>query len=205
MGRRLEIDAVRGLMLVWMVLTHLPTFLPAYTNQPFGFVSASEGFIFLSALFTGRIYFRLASTKREIALNKELWTVFTFYMDAVMRGRFRRYCGPQVKGVSLVNLFLYEKGLLSRQRYAHMYGRGRWTTLLSDYGCDVEFDYSRLVGTTQEKNEILVDTFIKYASRSRLPQMKSLVADIRSSRNNIDYTSIIKRFSDGKRRLGIKW
>jgi hypothetical protein len=60
MGRRLEIDAVRGLMLVWMVATHLPTFLPAYTNQPFGFVSASEGFIFLSALFTGRIYFRLA-------------------------------------------------------------------------------------------------------------------------------------------------
>jgi hypothetical protein len=57
MGRRLEIDAVRGLMLVWMVLTHLPTFLPAYTNQPFGFVSASEGFIFLSALFTGQIYF----------------------------------------------------------------------------------------------------------------------------------------------------
>ena len=38
MGRRLEIDAVRGLMLVWMVVTHLPTFLPAYTNQPFGFV-----------------------------------------------------------------------------------------------------------------------------------------------------------------------
>ena len=59
MGRRLEIDAVRGLMLVWMVLTHLPTALPNYTNQPFGFVSASEGFIFLSALFTGRIYFRL--------------------------------------------------------------------------------------------------------------------------------------------------
>ena len=60
MGRRTEIDAVRGLMLVWMALTHLPTFLPNYTNQPFGFVSASEGFIFLSALFTGRIYFRLA-------------------------------------------------------------------------------------------------------------------------------------------------
>ena len=51
MGRRLEIDAIRGLMLVWMVATHLPTFLPTYTNQPFGFVSASEGFIFLSALF----------------------------------------------------------------------------------------------------------------------------------------------------------
>ena len=72
MGRRPEIDAVRGLMLVWMVLTHLPTFLPAYTNQPFGFVSASEGFIFLSALFTGRIYFRLAERDGYPAMRRKL-------------------------------------------------------------------------------------------------------------------------------------
>ena len=72
MGRRLEIDAVRGLMLVWMVLTHLPTFLPPYTNQPFGFVSASEGFIFLSALFTGRIYFRLAEREGYPAMRAKL-------------------------------------------------------------------------------------------------------------------------------------
>lgn len=72
MGRRLEIDALRGLMLVWMVLTHLPTFLPAYTNQPFGFVSASEGFIFLSALFTGRIYFRLAEREGYPAMRHKV-------------------------------------------------------------------------------------------------------------------------------------
>ena len=72
MGRRLEIDAVRGLMLVWMVATHLPTFLPTYTNQPFGFVSASEGFIFLSALFTGRIYFRLAERDGYPAMRRKI-------------------------------------------------------------------------------------------------------------------------------------
>jgi hypothetical protein len=72
MDRRLEIDAVRGLMLVWMVLTHLPTFLPTYTNQPFGFVSASEGFIFLSALFTGRIYFRIAERDGYPAMGRKL-------------------------------------------------------------------------------------------------------------------------------------
>src|SRR5246500_4527519 len=72
MGRRLEIDAVRGLMLVWMVLTHLPTALPNYTNQPFGFVSASEGFIFLSALFTGRIYFRLAERDGYPVMTRKL-------------------------------------------------------------------------------------------------------------------------------------
>jgi hypothetical protein len=72
MSRRPELDAVRGLMLVWMVMTHLPTLLPAYTNQPFGFVSASEGFIFLSALFTGRIYFRFAEHNGYQAMRRKI-------------------------------------------------------------------------------------------------------------------------------------
>jgi len=72
MTRRPELDAVRGLMLVWMVMTHLPTLLPNYTNQPFGFVSASEGFIFLSALFTGCIYFRFAEHRGYAAMRKKI-------------------------------------------------------------------------------------------------------------------------------------
>jgi hypothetical protein len=55
-----ELYALRGLMLVWITCTHLPTVLSAYINQPLGFFSATEGFIFISALFTGRIYFRIA-------------------------------------------------------------------------------------------------------------------------------------------------
>ena len=73
MGRRLELDAARGLMLVWITLTHLPTAASAYVNQPFGFVSAAEGFIFLSALFTGRIYFRLAEHDGYQAMTHRLW------------------------------------------------------------------------------------------------------------------------------------
>jgi hypothetical protein len=72
MGRRLELDAARGVMLVWMMCTHLPTVLTPYVNQPFGFVSASEGFIFLSALFTGRIYFRLAERSGYGAMRRKL-------------------------------------------------------------------------------------------------------------------------------------
>jgi hypothetical protein len=74
MGRRLELDAARGLMLVWITLTHLPTAASAYVNQPFGFVSAAEGFIFLSALFTGRIYFRLAEHDGYNAMTLRLWS-----------------------------------------------------------------------------------------------------------------------------------
>ena len=73
MGRRLELDAVRGLMLVWITLTHLPTIASTYVNQPFGFVSAAEGFIFLSALFTGRIYYRMAQHDGYRAMTVKLW------------------------------------------------------------------------------------------------------------------------------------
>src|SRR5580692_2730609 len=73
MGRRLELDAARGLMLVWITLTHLPTAASAYVNQPFGFVSAAEGFIFLSALFTGRIYYRLAQHDGYKPMTLKLW------------------------------------------------------------------------------------------------------------------------------------
>ena len=55
---RPELDALRGLFLVWMTLTHLPTRFSDYTNQPIGFVSAAEGFVFISALLVGRIHMR---------------------------------------------------------------------------------------------------------------------------------------------------
>lgn len=73
MKRRLEIDAARGAMLVWMTLTHLPTMLTPWVNQPFGYISASEGFIFLSALFTGRIYLRLLERDGAGAM---IWKLF---------------------------------------------------------------------------------------------------------------------------------
>jgi hypothetical protein len=68
-----ELDALRGLMLVWITCTHLPTILSTYVNQPFGFFAATEGFIFLSALFTGRIYFRIAERDGYGAMWRKLW------------------------------------------------------------------------------------------------------------------------------------
>lgn len=58
MSRKLELDALRGLLLVLMTITHLPTRFSAYSSQVFGFVSAAEGFVFLSAFLTGAIYAR---------------------------------------------------------------------------------------------------------------------------------------------------
>ena len=54
--RQWELDAMRGLMLVLMTLTHLPTRLADPLGQPFGYVSAAEGFVLLSAYMAGRVY-----------------------------------------------------------------------------------------------------------------------------------------------------
>lgn len=43
-------------MLVLMTLTHMPTMFSLPSGQPFGFVSAAEGFVFLSAFMAGRVY-----------------------------------------------------------------------------------------------------------------------------------------------------
>jgi hypothetical protein len=60
MTRRWELDALRGLMLVLMTLTHLPTRLSAPAGQPFGWVSAAEGFVMLSAYMAGMVYSDIA-------------------------------------------------------------------------------------------------------------------------------------------------
>jgi hypothetical protein len=73
MERRLELDAARGLMLVWMTLMHLPTYAAVVVNQPFGFVSSAEGFIFLSALFSGLIYFRFAEREGYPKMRSRLY------------------------------------------------------------------------------------------------------------------------------------
>ena len=44
-GRAWEMDALRGVMLVAMTLTHLPTRFSSPAGQPLGFVSAAEGFV----------------------------------------------------------------------------------------------------------------------------------------------------------------
>jgi hypothetical protein len=54
--RQWEIDALRGLMLVLMTLTHLPTRFASSMSQPFGYVSAAEGFVLLSAFVAAKAY-----------------------------------------------------------------------------------------------------------------------------------------------------
>src|ERR1700686_5570492 len=68
-----ELDALRGLMLTLMTLAHLPTQAQVITNQQLGFVSEAEGFIFLSAFLTGRIFARIANDSGFTTVIKRLW------------------------------------------------------------------------------------------------------------------------------------
>lgn len=73
MKRYWEIDALRGLMLVVMTVTHLPTRLTDPLGQPFGFVSAAEGFVLLSAFVSGLVYSRVSYNQGVNSMRRAFW------------------------------------------------------------------------------------------------------------------------------------
>src|SRR6201996_581679 len=81
--RRPELDALRGLFLVWMTLTHLPTKLSDWVNQPFGFVTSAEGFVFLSAMLVAILYTQRAAQDSE-GVRTKLWrralTIYGYHL-----------------------------------------------------------------------------------------------------------------------------
>jgi hypothetical protein len=80
MPRRSEFDVLRGLMLVLMTVTHLPTRFSDMLGQPFGFVSAAEGFVFLSAFLVGAIYTGRAVADGVPVMRRALWSrAFVIY------------------------------------------------------------------------------------------------------------------------------
>lgn len=72
-GRLIELDILRGFLLLWMTFTHLPTKANLISNQTFGFVSGAEGFIFLAGFMMGQLEHHIehkrghGATLRDIA------------------------------------------------------------------------------------------------------------------------------------------
>jgi hypothetical protein len=56
--RHTHIDTIRGLLLVFMAVNHIPGDIHAVTDHPFGFMSAAEGFVFMAGLMAGYVYTR---------------------------------------------------------------------------------------------------------------------------------------------------
>jgi len=70
--RLIELDILRGFLLLWMTLTHLPTKASIVSNQTFGFVSGAEGFIFLAAFMVGQIEHRVEQKRGELGTLLDL-------------------------------------------------------------------------------------------------------------------------------------
>lgn len=71
-GRLIELDILRGFLLLWMTLTHLPTAASIVSNQTFGFVSGAEGFIFLSAFMLGQLEHRMEEKRGRLGALRDL-------------------------------------------------------------------------------------------------------------------------------------
>lgn len=72
-GRNDGLDALRGLFLVLMTLTHMPTSLQVALGQPLGHVSAAEGFVLLSAFLAGQVYLRRGIKQGFTGMRRALW------------------------------------------------------------------------------------------------------------------------------------
>jgi hypothetical protein len=85
-----QLDALRGFLLVWMTLTHLPTFVSAYSNQVVGYISAAEGFIFMAAVMTGQIQQYGERVARKKLLHRALH-IYSYHL--VLLGVAFGLCG----------------------------------------------------------------------------------------------------------------
>lgn len=72
MARDLSLDVLRGIMLVIMAVDHFGEPLEKYTWQMVGFVTAAEGFVFLSGMLVGIVYSRYLSQEPGL-LRKKIW------------------------------------------------------------------------------------------------------------------------------------
>src|SRR3984885_12914714 len=56
MKRFIKLDLLGGVLLLMMVVNHAPSPLRVFTDQPLGFFSTAEGFVFVSAFLAGLLF-----------------------------------------------------------------------------------------------------------------------------------------------------
>ncbi len=86
MERDIRLDALRGLVLVWMTINHLSGPLHAYSFETLGFQSSAEGFVFISGIVAGMVYGRIGLNQGRAFLKKRAFRrfldIYMFHMAA---------------------------------------------------------------------------------------------------------------------------
>jgi hypothetical protein len=72
-SRDVRLDAIRGLLLILMAGFHVPTPVSHFLQEPFGFMSEAEGFIFLSACLAGFAYGKTYWQADWTAMSRRVW------------------------------------------------------------------------------------------------------------------------------------
>src|SRR5690349_2350537 len=73
LSRDTRLDALRGLCLVMMAGEHVSTLASHFLQEPFGYTSAAEGFIFLGACLSGLVYGRTYQRADWTAMSHRAW------------------------------------------------------------------------------------------------------------------------------------
>jgi hypothetical protein len=79
-----SIDVLRGLMMVILTIDHVGGWFAKFTNQSLGFVSALEGFIFLSGLLFGIVYSKYLETSKDLLYKKTFKRAILIYKYSII-------------------------------------------------------------------------------------------------------------------------
>lgn len=131
-GRDLRFDSVRGALLLVMAVNHVGSDLSVVLDQPFGFVSAAEGFVFLSGILTGRLDHGAATAGNTLdrRARRRAWRAYFWHVIGLLgvwlwargwmlagQGRpwglpYLFHEGSGLDGLASGLLLLYQPGLL---------------------------------------------------------------------------------------------
>jgi hypothetical protein len=105
MKRLIIFDILRGILLLMMIVDHSPSQLRLFTDQPMGFFTTAEGFVFVSAFLAGMLFRRRADQSGFVAARSAtIWRAWRIYRAHLLTITFAFIIGSfflgQFPGVS---------------------------------------------------------------------------------------------------------
>jgi hypothetical protein len=89
MKRLIIFDILRGIFLLMMIVDHSPSQLRVFTDQPLGFFTTAEGFVFVSAFLAGMVFRRRTDESGFVAARSAtIWRAWRIYCSHLLTVAF---------------------------------------------------------------------------------------------------------------------